>query len=147
MNSVKVCIVACCVLLAGINRIMNIKKCSKALYEAIRFINLTKNNIRFSSMDYDGLVESGKKEGFSFISFDGNISISDCVGEKLKNEFESFVRKIGTTDETGQMSICDEYIEQFKNYYNEYKKNEKGKINVVGALSAFCVVCILILGG
>jgi hypothetical protein len=147
MNMINTFLLAGCIILTGINRVLNIKKCGKALYEIIRFINLVKNNIRFSSMDYEGLVASGKNEHYAFIELGESISVSDCVGERIKKEFCSFVEKIGTTDEAGQMSICDEYSERFKNYYNDYKKSEKEKINVVGAVSTLCVVCVLILGG
>ena len=133
--------------LLGVNRIINIKRNTSALYEAVKFISSVKNNIRYLSMDYVGLVENAKKENYSYISFDDNISISDCGGEKIQQEFSSFVQKIGTTDEAGQISLCDEYIESFKAFYKESASKEKARVNVVGAISALCVVCVLVLGG
>lgn len=133
--------------LLGVNRIVNIKKTTLALYEAVKFISSVKNNIRFLSMDYVTIIENAIKENYSYITFEEQISISDCVGEKIKGEFLSFVSKIGTTDEDGQLSLCDEYIERFKDFYKESASKEKAKVNVVGAISALCVVCVLVLGG
>lgn len=98
-------------------------------------------------MDYDSLIESAKKENYSYLEFSDGVSISEYVGEKAKKEFLNFTKKIGTTDSSGQLSICDEYIEIFKEFYTESVKNEKGKVNVVGAISVLSVVCVLILGG
>lgn len=147
MNLLSSFLLSLCFILLGVNRILSIKRNTLALYEAIQFINTIKTNIRFSSMDYEGLIEKAKKEKFSFIEFGNSITISKCVGEKVQREFLSFTEKIGTTDIIGQISICDEYIEKFKELYNESVKLEKGKVNVVGALSVLSVVCVLILGG
>ena len=66
---------------------------------------------------------------------------------KIQKEFSGFVERIGTTEEEGQLSICDEYIERFREFYKESASKEKAKVNVVGAISALCVVCVLVLGG
>ncbi|MBO7179141.1 MAG: hypothetical protein J6V78_02260 [Clostridia bacterium] len=147
MNIISSLCLALCFVLLGVNRILNIKRNTLSLYEAVRFINMVKNNIRFSSMDYENLIKCGKMENFSFIDFSKGISLSAYASEKVRSEFLSFVNKIGTTDEAGQLSICDEYIERFKVFYNESASNEKGKVNIVGALSVLSVVCVLILGG
>ena len=41
-----------------------------------------KNNIRFSSMNYDDLIECGKKEKFSFINFNDGVRLSEYASEK-----------------------------------------------------------------
>ncbi len=91
MNMINTFLLAGCIILTGINRVLNIKKCGKALYEIIRFINLVKNNIRFSSMDYEGLVASGKNEHYAFIEL-GDINNKeiyalhmDIAGNTIKN--------------------------------------------------------------
>ena len=132
---------------AGAEQDYAYKRNTLTLYEAIKFINFVKNNIRFLSMDYDSLIESAKKENYSYLDFSDGVSISKYVGEKVQREFLNFTGKIGTTDSSGQLSICDEYIEIFKEFYKESVKNEKGKVNVVGAISVLSVVCVLILGG
>jgi hypothetical protein len=108
---------------------------------------MVKNNIRFSSMNYENLIECGKKEKFSFINFDDDVKLSKYVNEKVRLEFSGFVNKIGTTDSAGQLALCDEYIERFKAFYNESACNEKGKVNIVVSISVLSVVCVLILGG
>ncbi len=147
MNLFSSVLLSLCFILLGVNRILSIKRNTLTLQEAIRFINSVKNNIRFSAMDYDTLVETAKKENYSYIEFENGISISKYAGKTAKKEFLSFTEKIGTTDSFGQFSICDEYIERFKELYNESVSSEKGKVNVVGAISVLSVVCVLILGG
>lgn len=98
-------------------------------------------------MNYDDLIECGKKEKFSFINFSNGVSLSEYASEKARREFMGFVNKIGTTDSVGQLSLCDEYIERFKVFYNESACNEKGKVNIVVSISVLSVVCVLILGG
>ncbi len=133
--------------LLGVNRIINIKRNTRALYEAVKFMNSVKNNIRFLSMDYVTLIENAVKENYAYITFDKCITISDCVGEKIQKEFLEFTKKIGTTDEEGQLCLCDEYIERFREFYKESASKEKAKVNVAGAISVLCVVCVLVLGG
>lgn len=147
MNFVTVVLLGCSFILLGVNRVKNIKRSTLALYEAVQFIILTKNNIRFSSMDYEGLVESGKKENYSYLEFNEGVFLCSSASEKAKREFNSFVSKIGTTDEEGQLMLCDEYIEKFKILYNENLKSEKGKISVSTAISVLSVVCVFLLGG
>ncbi len=147
MNLFSSVLLSLCFILLGVNRILNIKRNTLTLQEAIRFINSVKNNIRFSAMDYDTLIETAKKENYLYIEFEDGITISKYAGETAKREFLGFTEKIGTTDSFGQLSICDEYIERFKELYNESVSGEKGKVNVVGAISVLSVVCVLILGG
>jgi hypothetical protein len=98
-------------------------------------------------MDYESLIECGKKEGYSYISFENGVTLSKYATKKAQADFLCFINKIGTTDETGQLMLCDEYLERFKGYYNESASNEKGRVKVVGALSVLSVVCAFLLGG
>lgn len=147
MNIIGSLCLSFCFILLGVNRVLNIKRNTLSLYEAVKFINMVKNNIRFSSMNYDDLIECGKKEKFSFINFSEGVKLSEYTTEKARQEFSGFVNKIGTTDSTSQLSLCDEYIERFKAFYNESVCNEKSKVNVVISISVLSVVCVLILGG
>ena len=147
MNLFSAVLLSFVFVLLGVNRISNIKSNTRALGEAIKFINSVKNNIRFLSMDYVSLIENAEKENYSYISFDKYITISPCVGEKIQKEFLEFTKKIGTTDEEGQLCLCDEYIERFRELYKESASKEKAKVNVVGAINVLCVVCVLVLGG
>ncbi len=147
MNVLSSLCLAGCFLLLGINRIRTIKKNTCALNEALNFISMVKNNIRFSMMDYESLIECGKKEGYTYISFENGVMLSEFASKKARADFLCFINKIGTTDELGQMTLCDEYTERFKGYYNESASNEKGRVKVVGALSVLSVVCAFLLGG
>jgi hypothetical protein len=147
MNVLSSLSLAGCFLLLGINRISSIKKNTCALNDALSFITMVKNNIRFSMMDYESLIECGKKEGYSYISFENGVTLSKYAAKKAQADFLCFINKIGTTDETGQLMLCDEYLERFKGYYNESASNEKGRVKVVGALSVLSVVCAFLLGG
>ncbi len=147
MNIISSLCIAFCFVLLGVNRVINIKRSTLSLYEAVKFINMVKHNIRFSSMNYDALIECGKKEKFAFIDFNEGVRLSEYASEKARQEFSGFVNKIGTTDSVGQLSLCDEYTERFKAFYNESACNEKGRVNIVISISVLSVVCVLILGG
>ena len=83
MNIVSSIILAVAFILLGVNRIINIRRNTEALYEAVRFIGSVKNNIRYLSMDYVSLVENAVNENYSYITFHPEITISDCVGSKF----------------------------------------------------------------
>lgn len=141
----SLCLAGCFVLL-GVKRVCSIKRNTYTLYEILSFISTVKNNIRFSNMSYENLIEEAKKEDYKYINFNENITASCYVDKKVKADFTCFVNKIGTTDETGQLALCDEYTEKFKRYYNESVSGEKSRVNVVGAICILSVVCSLLLG-
>lgn len=147
MNIVVSFAMAFCFILLAINKIINIRRGTQTLYEAVKFINLVKNNIRFSMMDYNNIIECSKNEGFSYVNFNEQITLSDYVDERKQAEFLAFTKKIGTTDETGQIALCEEYQERFKEFYKESANREKSRVNVIGAIGILSVVCVLILGG
>jgi hypothetical protein len=147
MNIVVSFAMAFCFVLLAINKIINIRRGTQTLYEAVKFINLVKNNIRFSMMDYNNIIECSKNEGFSYVNFNEQITLSDYVDERKQAEFLAFTKKIGTTDETGQIALCEEYQERFKEFYKESANKEKSRVNVIGAIGILSVVCVLILGG
>ena len=60
MNIVVSFAMAFCFVLLAINKIINIRRGTQTLYEAVKFINLVKNNIRFSMMDYNNIIECSK---------------------------------------------------------------------------------------
>lgn len=147
MNIVVSFAMAFCFVLLAINKIINIRRGTQTLYEAVKFINLVKNNIRFSMMDYNNIIECSKNEGFSYVNFNEQITLSDYVDERKQAEFLAFTKKIGTTDEIGQIALCEEYQERFKEFYKESANKEKSRVNVIGAIGILSVVCVLILGG
>lgn len=147
MNIVVSFAMAFCFILLVINKIINIRRGTQTLYEAVKFINLVKNNIRFSMMDYNNIIECSKNEGFSYVNFNEQITLSDYVDERKQAEFLAFTKKIGTTDEIGQIALCEEYQERFKEFYKESANKEKSRVNVIGAIGILSVVCVLILGG
>ena len=88
---------------------------TNALGEIIRFINLVKTEVRYTTADFENIFLKGKAQNYKYISFsDNQIFLSKSVGEKLNDEFKGFINRIGTTDEAGQINICEEYKEQFE---------------------------------
>ena len=67
MNLFSAVLLSFVFVLLGVNRISNIKSNTRALGEAIKFINSVKNNIRFLSMDYVSLIENAEKAGVKFL--------------------------------------------------------------------------------
>ena len=124
---------------------LNQIKITKALDEIIRFINLIKLSVNYTSAGFDDIVLKGKKQSYRFISFsDGEIYLDKSVPYSLREDFNSFVDKIGTTDQDGQLIICEEYKQSFQDQLFNFKKKEKEKLQVNTALSVFGAVTILI---
>ena len=59
-------------------------------------------------------------------------------------EFNSFIKNIGTTDQDGQISLCDEYKSRFEEALINRKSKDKEKLQVNTALSVFGALTVLI---
>lgn len=132
-------------LLFGAFNILNQIKNTNALDEIVRFIGLVKTEVRYRSAEYNDIYLKGKAQNYKYLFFsDGEIYVDKAVGDKYSEEFKSFIKKIGTTDETGQISICDEYRERFREYLKSRKLKEKEKLQVNTALSIMGALTVLI---
>lgn len=135
---------AACVI-GSVAAALNQKKTTSALDDAVRFTELIKSELRFRRADFDSIYNYGKKQCYGGIVFEnGGIKLSEHVEKKYAEDFKSFIDRIGTTDEFGQIALCDEYSERFSSALKERKREEKSKIQVNTALSVLCALCILI---
>lgn len=132
-------------LLSGALNIIKQIKTTNSLDEIVRFINLVKTEVHYRTADYEFLYLKGKEQNYKYLSFsDGEIFVNNGFNFKLAEEFNSFIEKIGTTDEDGLINLCNEYKERFENYLVNRKAKEKEKLQVNTALSAFGALTVLI---
>ena len=91
------------------------------------------------------IISKGESQNYKYLSFsDDEIYINTRLDAALTDEFMSFIRRIGTTDEAGQMALCDEYKARFEEVLNHKKTKEKEKMQVNTALSVFGALMVLI---
>lgn len=133
-----------CLTMGFVNAV-NQKNVSGALDDAVRFINFVKSELRYRSSDYGSIYEKGRSRKYSHIKFEsGEIKLALHSDSVFKKEFSDFINRIGTTDEEGQLALCDEYSKRFSDMLEKRRKNENEKIQVNTALSVFCALCLLI---
>ncbi len=145
MKTIFVVMLASGFLVSGLLNVTKQVKNTNTLDEILRFINLTKTEMFYRNAAFYDIYSKAKKENYKYLSFcDGEIYVNRTVDYKLSNEFKGFIGKIGTTDESGQMALCDEYKARFENELIIRKTNEKEKIQVNTALSVFGAVTVLI---
>jgi hypothetical protein len=117
----------------------------RALEEIVSFINLIKMSVNYTAAGFDEIILNGKKQNYKYVSFsDNEIYLDKSVGNKLSGDFNSFINKIGTTDQDGQINICEEYRQRFQEKLFDLKIKEKEKIQVNTALSVFGALTVLI---
>lgn len=122
------------------------RKNISVLEDIVEMIRLFRNEISFRKSDVNELLQCAQKRAFSYISFDDNkICLCGIKDEEIKEEFESFVNKIGTTDAEGQLNICNEEINVFEAMLCKHKEKETVKRNVNLSLSLLGAVCIIII--
>lgn len=145
MKSFLVALGAVACVTAGVVSAVKQKSVSSALDEAVRFVNFVKSELRYRSADFGAIYEKGKSQKYSHIKFEnGEIKLSLYSDDGFKNEFSDFINRIGTTDEEGQLALCDEYSKRFSDMLEKRRKNENEKIQVNTALSVFGALCLLI---
>lgn len=136
---------AVAILISGGLNISKQLKSTAAVTEIVRFINMVKTELHYRSAEYDALYIKGKLQNYKYLSFfDGQIYADKSIGSDLSDEFNVFVKSIGTTDEAGQLTLCDEYRERFEGALRQGKLREKEKIQVNTALSIFGALTVLI---
>ena len=132
-------------LFSGAMNVFKQLRITKALDEIVRFINLVKTEVHYTSADFESLFVKGKAEKYKYLSFyDNKIFLDASVGVDFCEDFNSFINKIGTTDDEGQINICREYKERFEELLKNRKAKEKEKLQVNTALSLFGALTVLI---
>ncbi len=138
--------VALLLLFVGFRDSMKQKKTTAILGETVDFIHFVRMEFQYRATDFETLLQMVKTEKFKYIKQnDRSFFIPELRDKKAIELFETFVSHLGTTDKDGQLSLCDEYIEKFRNILNEHQKREKSKIQINTALSVFGALCIVIL--
>ncbi len=122
------------------------KKTTAILGELVDFLCFVRCELQYRATDFETLLKIACNEKFKYVKQnDTCFFISELRDSKIRELFEAFTNHLGTTDRDGQLSLCDEYIEKFRNILNEHQKNEKNKIQINTALSVFGAVCTVIL--
>lgn len=145
MKTVFVVSLAILFLISGLLNVLKQLKITNALDEIIRFINLVKTEVHYTTADFEKIFLKGKAQNYKYLSFsDNQIFLDKSVGVKFCEDFKGFINKIGTTDEEGQINICEEYKERFEEILTKRKVKEKEKLQVNTALSLFGALTVLI---
>ena len=145
MKTIFVVLLATSFLISGALNVLTHTRVTNAMDEIVRFINLVKTEVHYTTADFEKIFSKGKAQNYKYISFsDDEIFLNKSVGVKLNNDFNGFINKIGTTDEAGQLNICQEYKERFEELLNKRKEKEKEKMQVNTALSFFGALTVLI---
>lgn len=145
MKTVFVLLLATLFLFSGALNVLKQVDTTKALEEIIRFISLVKTEVHYTTADFEKIFLKGKAQNYKYLSFyDNQIFLNKSAGERINEDFNSFINKIGTTDEEGQLNICQEYKERFEEILRKRKIKEKEKLQVNTALSIFGALSVLI---
>ena len=145
MKTVFVVFLATMFLLSGALNVLKQLRITKALDEIVRFIKLVKTEVHYTTADFEKLFLKGKAQKYKYLSFsDNQIYLDKSVGVKFCEDFNGFISKIGTTDDVGQLNICDEYKDRFEELLTNRKAKEKEKLQVNTALSLFGALTVLI---
>lgn len=145
MKIISVLLLATSFLVSGTLNILKQIKITNALDEVVRFINIVKTEVHYTTADYEKIFAKGKSQNYKYISFSENqIYLNKSLGANFGEEFNSFINKIGTTDADGQINICKEYKKRFEELLIKRKVKEKEKLQVNTALSLFGAFTVLI---
>lgn len=132
-------------LLSGFFNVLRQIRITGALDEIVRFINLVKTELYYRTAEYEEIFSTGELQNYKYLSFsNGEIFVNAEVDEKINREFNTFIKRIGTTDENGQLSLCDEYKTRFEELLENRKTKEKERFQVNTALSVLGALCVLI---
>ena len=145
MKTFFVLLLATLFLFSGALNVLKQVGTTKALEEIIGFISLVKTEVHYTTADFEKILLKGKAQNYKYLSFyDNQIFLNKSAGERINEDFNSFINKIGTTDEEGQLNICQEYKERFEEILRKRKIKEKEKLQVNTALSIFGALSVLI---
>ncbi len=146
MRTVVVSVAAAALLLTGLYDVFKQKKKTRILDEIVQFVCFIRGELNYRSSDFETLLKLSKTQNYMYIKFDNEkITVDDVCDGVVKSEFYQFVKRIGTTDAEGQLSLCDEYISRFSEKLSERKEKEKNRIQTNTALSVLSALCLLII--
>ncbi len=146
MKIVLVISVAFMLLFAGFKDSVKQKKTTEILGEIVDFLRFVRTELQYRATDFETLLQLARIENFKYIKQnDVGFFIPELRDKKVIEVFYTFTNHLGTTDKDGQLSLCDEYIEKFRNILKEHQKTEKSKIQINTAISVFGALCIVIL--
>ena len=146
MKTVFTLMLAAMVILAGLLNSREQRKITLTLDEITKCIAFIKSELTYRSADFESLYLNALKQNYRYIKLEnGKISVDASVGKTYFQEFSTFVSAIGTTDEIGQLALCDEYSKRFYRYFEERQVKEKEKTQVNTAVSVLGAVCVLVL--
>ncbi len=132
-------------LVAGALNVLKQIRTTGALDEIVRFINLVKTELHYTTSGFEDIFLKGKAQNYKYLSFsNGEIFVDKSVGSNIIEDFNDFVNRIGTTDEEGQINLCDEFKTRFQDLLMKRKLKEKEKLQVNTALSLFGALTVLI---
>lgn len=132
-------------LFSGMMNVLKQVRITNALDEIVRFINLVRTEVHYTTADFENILLKGKAQNYKYLSFsDNQIFLNKYIGVGFCEDFNGFISKIGTTDEDGQINICEEYKERFEEILTKRKTKEKEKLQVNTALSLFGALTVLI---
>lgn len=145
MKTIFVLFIALLFLSFGLFNVIRQIKITNALDEIVRFVSLVRTELNYRNSELLHIYSIGKKQNYKYLSFsDGQIYANDDVGQVIIEEFNSFIKKIGTTDQEGQMYLCDEYKSRFEEFLVCRKSKGKESLQVNTALSVFGALTVLI---
>ncbi len=145
MKTIFVVALATAFLISGALNVLKHVRVTNAMDEIVRFINLVKTEVHYTTADFEKIFLKGKAQNYKYIFFSGNeIFLNKSVGAKLNEDFNGFINKIGTTDEEGQINLCKEYNERFGELLKKRKLKENERLQVNTALSVFGALTVLI---
>lgn len=145
MKTMLVLLLSAAFFVSGVVNVMGHIRISNSLDEIVRFINLVRTEVHYTTADFERIVIKAKEQNYKFISFsDNKIFLNSLIDKRISEEFNGFINKIGTTDEAGQMNICNEYKERFEELLSKKRVKEKEKLQVNTALSLFGALSVLI---
>lgn len=138
-------LVALSIVILGLYDCLKFKKTTLLLEEIIDFICLFKNEMNYRRASYPDLIKLGEKQGYTYISFENNKPSVDNLACALTREFNQFAEQIGTTDDEGQITLCNEYKEKFSHLLKVQRSKEESKFQVNLSLSLLGAMSVIII--
>lgn len=133
------------ILFIGFQEIMKEKNTLNTLDEIVKLISFFKSELYYKTSDFYSLCELAEKNGYKYIDFSQNkIILNRCRDDSVVRDFNGFTSRIGTTDATGQIALCDEYLTRFGEKFRENKAREKDRAQINAALSMLAAITVII---
>lgn len=133
------------ILVSGGMKVSKRKKYIQAITEVLDFINLVKTEVAYISSDYETIFKKGENRKYKHIVFLNNeIKINGFSDTSEVILFYDFLNRLGKTDSSGQLMLCEEYKDRFEIILKERLEKDKEKIRVDTALSVSAAFVVLV---